>query len=329
MVGLLGTALALTAACGDEEANGSPPADDGGARALDAPTSLDASDASDGGADTLVMMVRTLRCEKQRECLPKTFAAKYGSIEACVADRIAPPGTPGTDGFADAAGCLARIAAGGCGEEFPECNGTLPAQTPCNYHFQCAAGLCSSGSETSCDGRCSTPRVPAKEGEACRPLECEEGFYCADAEEGRSRCARGLGEGADCSGPGALSRCGQGLTCYPDNRKCGKPRGVGSPCFLAGLDCQRGLSCVRQDASILGICEEEVPRYIETGGSCVSGDLDAGTCRDGRCLDGVCVANAKEGEPCTSRFAESKPFCADYFGFVCLDGGCVKRAYCK
>jgi hypothetical protein len=182
----------------------------------------------------------------------------------------------------------------------------------CGTAQQCQTTKCDIPEGAQC-GTCGGPLVGA--GAPCvTSNDCDSNLQCFD---GACGLRRGLGE--PCS---TASACQYEFTCI--NHSCQVPARLRQSCLTKPCDAHAGLFC----QSGAQVCESF--GYVNVGERC--DPFEGPFCRGGFCklnagnLPGVCVAMAREGEPCND---EVGPYCENWAS--CTKGVCKIPDYttCK
>lgn len=273
-------------------------------------------------------------CDHMNTCDASGLVLEYGDIATCVdvekrgvAFGLQLPGVSVTEGELGA--CASAIGSLDCNateDALPACDfaGTRATGAPCESSTQCASAYCvfpSTNGVTPAAPLCGTCGVVQDVGGPCDGGDgCKPGLDC-DLSAGPGRCSPKLAKGAAClvQGPSCVS----GLRCI--NAVCSDPIPAGGTCDAQSDQCAVGFDC--EDGKCVAFQETDVA--VDIGQPCGTTTTNT-VCKGGLCVSLVCVAFAKEGEPCsvsspgTSDTGESSaPECAQLLH--CEGGKCMKN----
>jgi hypothetical protein len=148
-------------------------------------------------------------------------------------------------------------------------------------------------------------------GECTLDEECEGNNVCVFGSTCPGTCEQRLAAGQDCGGDD--NRCGAGLVCSEETKRCIEPAGLGAECDDSGKECATPLFCKIPDGETVGECVTQGSVFTEdegeacdflnnnlckTGLSCVVAEVDIDIVEQSFDLQFQCRAPAKLGETC-------------------------------
>ncbi len=146
-------------------------------------------------------------------------------------------------------------------------------------------------------------------GECTLDEECEGNSVCVFGSSCPGTCEVRLAAGQDCGGDSG--RCGGGLICSAETKRCIEPAALGAECAENGRECASPLFCKTADGETVGECVTQESVFTEEeGGACDF--LNSKLCQSGlSCvvtgvgiveqqlkLEFECRPPVDQGEPC-------------------------------